>query len=120
VQLGDELADVTGAGYVNAGGRFVEEQDAWLVDDAGRNRELPLHSFGVPGELAARGLGQPEVGKELRRPGPALAAGDAVERGTEAEIVVPGELGIEVAFVRDYADQVLSRAGGAGNRSRRC
>ncbi len=52
VQRGKQLPDLPGTGHIDPGGRFIEEQNGWLVDDPGGDRQLSLHPFGVGRKLA--------------------------------------------------------------------
>jgi len=81
------------------------------VDDARGNGELALHAFGVDAELAPSRLLQGEHPQEFAGPGVALAFAHAVERGAEAQVFEAGELRIEVALVRDNADELQGRPG---------
>jgi hypothetical protein len=114
VQVGDQLAQLPGAGHVDARGGLVQEQDPGPVDDAGGDGQLALHALGIAAEPAVGGRRETEIRQQL--PGAGLAHGlaHAVERGTEAEIVEAAELRVEIALVGHHAHQMLGRPGLAG------
>ena len=87
---------------------------AGAVDDPGGHGQLAFHALGIGGELPVPGLGQVKGVQQFQGPGAALAFGQAVERGAEAQVLVPREFRVEVALVRDHAQELLGRAGALG------
>ena len=81
------------------------------MDDPGGDGEFALHALGIAAELAVCRLGQVEGFQKLPRPVLPPALAHAVKGRAEAEIVEAGQLRIEIAFVRNHADQVLGRLG---------
>jgi hypothetical protein len=71
IEVGDELADLPGAGHVDAGRGLIEKENGGRMDDSGGNGELAFHAFGIAAELASRRLLQAEAVEQF--PGPALA-----------------------------------------------
>lgn len=68
----------------------------------------------IPGQLydsMVASIGEAEGIKEFPRPPLALVFSHAVERGAKAEVLIARQLSIEVAFIRNCADQVLARLG---------
>ena len=81
------------------------------MDDPGGDGELALHALGVAAELAVGRLGQAERSSSSRARISRSAFAHAVQRRAEAQVVEAGQFGIEVALVRNHADQVLGRLG---------
>jgi hypothetical protein len=111
MELGDELPQLPGAGYVDTRGGFVQEEDRGLVDDPGGDGELAFHTLGIDAEFAFSRLGQTKGVQKL--PGACLSIpfAHSIESSAEAQVVETGQLRIKVAFVWDHANQVLGRSG---------
>jgi len=120
VEIGDRLPDPAGAVHVDPRCGLVEKQDRRIMNDSGRDGELALHALGVARELSAGRLGQAETLQQLARPPFPGPFAHSVQRAAEAQVVEPGQLGVQVALIRHHAHQVLgglgvARAVDAGN-----
>ena len=111
MQVGDELPQLSGAGNIDTRGGFVQKQDLGLVDDSCCDRQLALHAFGIAAEPAVSRLSQIEHLKQLPGSGLSFSLSHSIKRRAETEIVKAGEFRIQIAFVRDHADQMLGRPG---------
>ena len=100
----DEVADFAGAAGVDAGGGFVEDEEAGAVDDGLGEADALEHAFGVAGEGAIGGVFEVDEVEEF---GAAVAEGgaaDAAEFAVEGEGFAAGEVAVEVGVFGEEAD----------------
>ena len=82
----DHLPQGAAAVRIETGRRLVEEQDGRAADEAGRQVQAAAHPPGVGAHRPARGGLQPELGQQVRCPGPGLAPRHPAELPEHDEI----------------------------------
>src|SRR5206468_469857 len=75
---------------VEAGGRLVEEEELWAVDDAEADIETPAHAAGIGAGLAVGRLIEFEDGEDVARPGHGFGLAHAVEAPLDDELAPAG------------------------------
>ncbi|CAM5409959.1 hypothetical protein SGLAM104S_08989 [Streptomyces glaucescens] len=97
--VGDEVADdlphvVAGAG-VEAGGGFVEEDDAGGADEGHGDVEAALHAAGVGGGGLLGGGGEVEAFQQFGGDPAAFALGEVVQVGHEEHVLLAGDQAVD-------------------------
>ena len=130
-QAADLVPEVGAALRIEAGRGLVEEEDAGRVHEGEREVEAALHAAGVAAHLAVGGVGQADALEQLDAAADALALGQAVQRGLEAQVLAAGQQRVErglleggadrLAHVRALADDVVAAhaRGARGGRQQR-
>ena len=130
-QARDLFPEVGAALGIEAGRGLVEEEDAGRVHERKREVEAALHAAGVAAHLAVRGVGQADALEQLGAAADALALGQAVQRGLEAQVLATRQQRVErglleggadrLAHVRAVADDVVAgnARGARGGRQQR-
>jgi hypothetical protein len=96
---------------VEPGGRLVEEQKSWLVDEREREVEPALHPARVAADLAVGRLGEPDAGDQAVAAALALVAGQPVHPGLEAHVLARRQERVERRLLEGDADRIAD--GGA-------
>ena len=110
-EVGDRLAQVARADGVDADRRLVEEHDLGVVQDPARDVQPLAHAARVALDALLLAALQADELEHLVDPEPLRLAGDAVELGEVAEVVVRGEPLVEAAVAaEDVADPLAHLA----------
>ncbi len=92
---GDECADDAPHGVaasgVEAGGGFVEEDDAGVADEGHGDVEAAFHAAGVGGGGFLRGIGEVEAFEEFGGDASSLGLGQVVQVGHEEHVLLAGD-----------------------------
>ena len=92
VQLGEDLPELAARDGVDPGRRLVEEEEVRARQEGGDEGELLLHP---PREVSGEALSEavhPDARQEVRCPPLRLGNGDGVEAGPEVEVLVDGQV----------------------------
>ena len=107
----DEAPELAAADGIDAGGRFIQEDDLRLVDDGASQGEALLPAAGEIGRECIFAPDQPghvqDVGLALAQ----LLARKAVGLPVEADVLAGGEVVVEREELRHVADERLHRLG---------
>ena len=112
-QVGEQLL---GRLRVEPGGRLVEEQELWPVQDGAREGGLLPHPLAEGAHLRAEPVGQPQQLDHVVDPPGDFRAGHVVELGPGGEVVAQGQCLVEarVGLDPDAGAELV----GAGRRQR--
>ena len=100
----EEVFEETRGDDVEAGERFVEDEQLWVVQEGGGDEDALLHAFGVEGDGGvAPGFeaeqGEEPVGFEVDE-----GFGDVAQAADELEVFEAGEMGVDVGLLGDVAE----------------
>ncbi|KPK44207.1 MAG: hypothetical protein AMK72_12285 [Planctomycetes bacterium SM23_25] len=111
----DKVLHLARADGVQAGRRFVEEQEFRVVDEGLGQADAPAHSLGVLAELACPGPPiQSDPVEEFGGPSAPLAAVEAEEATVEIDRLLAGQKAVQIGLFGQVADALVD-----GRRSRR-
>ena len=100
---------------VEAGGRFVEEEDGRAVDERGRQVEPAPHPARVGAGHAVGGVGETEALEQLVGPGDGRRPAQVREPPDEAEVLAAGEVAVDRGVLAGEADAGSDRVGPPGH-----
>jgi hypothetical protein len=107
--VGDQLADdaphVVAAARVEAGGRFVEEDDPRVADQGHGEVEAALHTAGVGGGGLLRGLGEVEALQQFGGDPAPLLLGQVVQVRHEEHVLLAGDQAVDGGELPGDADR---------------
>ena len=103
-ELLEESPDPAALARVEAEGRLVEEEDRRAVEDPAREVERAPHAARERPDAHLAPVLEPEQVERLVDPDLALLAGQAVEAGAEAQVLVGGQVEVEGGLLEDDAD----------------
>src|SRR5204862_2457229 len=91
-QVLDDPPQVYAAVGVEAGGRLVEEQHGWAVDQGGGQVEAAAHASRVRLDRPVGGVGEVEALQQLGRPLPDEGAGEVGQLAHHAHVLGAGQV----------------------------
>ena len=120
LELADPLPDQVAGLRIEAGRRLVEHQQPRPVEERPREDQPPLHPPGQLADLRPRLLLQSctKLQQLVRRGACASAAGDAEVAGVDEEVLLDGEVRVEVVLLGADPDPGLHLARGSAVTSR--
>ena len=98
--------------------RLVQDQQLWVAEQARGHPEALAHAHRVRGDLVAGPVGQADSGQRWHDPLVRIAT---PRRGQQAEVLPPGQVGMEARLVDDRSNSSQSPAplGGHGEPEQR-
>ena len=106
-QVVEEVPQALALARVDARGRLVEEDELRVVHERAREREALLHAAGQRARLHVLQVEQLDVAEQLVHARVGAGAGDAVDAGEEAEVLLDGEIRVERERLRHVAGLAL-------------
>src|SRR5262245_3316554 len=102
--LADHLEELLARLRVDPGGRLVEQEPPWLVNQAASQVEAALHAAGVGMDAVAASGCEADLLEQAVDPPPTHGRRHAVERPEEVEVLLGGEHRVEADLLRRQAD----------------
>ena len=104
-QRPDRIPQLDAGTGVEAGGRFVEQQDPGLADEARAEVELAPHTAGIGPDQPVGGLRETELGQDADRIGPGVPPALAEQPGDHLQVLPPGHRRLHGGVLARKADQ---------------
>ncbi|SHX05975.1 Uncharacterised protein [Mycobacteroides abscessus subsp. abscessus] len=102
-QLQHHVLDLAGVHRVQAGGRFIQEQQFRVVDERTHERQPHLHALGKGPDAGVRIVGKPHRIQQLHR----ITGRSGVEGGKEPQVLQRGQLLVVVGQLEGHSDALV-------------